>query len=151
MNLWAQAEQWLYRLEEIHPGLARTALSYASLGRVKVRLWEDRRIWLELPRAESLADVLKAGEEAIFLLWKRHENEKDLKILEARIQNDIPLENPLWIRYEVSETERENIRLQALKTGAEVFQAQLWILTPEGIRKGVIELKLQLSKGRYLP
>ncbi len=151
MNLWSQAERWLYRLEEIHPGLARAALSYASLGRVKVRLWEDSRIWLELPSVDSLADVLKAGEVATFLLWKRHENEKDLKILEARIQNDIPLENPLWIRYEVSETERENIRLQALKTGAEVFQAQLWILTPEGIRKGVIELKLQLSKGRYLP
>lgn len=151
MNLWPQAERWLYRLEEIHPGLARAALSYASLGRMKVRLWEDHRIWLELPRVDSLADVLKAGEEATFLLWKRHESENDLRILEARIQNDIPLENPLWIRYEVSEAERENIRLQALKTGAEVFQAQLWILTPEGIRKGVIELKLQLTKGRYLP
>lgn len=151
MNLWPQAERWLYKLEEIHPLLARTALSYASLGKVKVRRWEDHRIWVELSRAESLGEVLSAAETAAFLLWRRHENEQDLRVLEARIQNDIPLENSLWIRYEVSETERENIRLQALKMGADVFSAQLWILTPEGMRKGVVELGMQLTKGRYLP
>lgn len=151
MNLWSQAERVVNRLEEIHPWLARAALSYASLGQFKVKIWEDQRIWIELSKPETLGEVLSAAEAALRLLWRRHEKTEDLHLLEARIQGEIPLDKTLGIRYEVSDDERENLLLRAYRQGQEDFMATLWVMTPVGIRLGSVELHLRWKKGRYLP
>lgn len=163
---WSKISEWPQRLahkiESLNPRLAKSVLNYASqvvqpqlmVSQFLLEEWGDSRVGVTLSaRGSGLANILAAAEFMVQTLLRRHIQLPSENVMVSSARVDLPFgsDQSLKLRFELTPHDRENWLGELLSSGQAERTLGIDILDVGELRRGRVELTLNLRHIAALP